>query len=115
MFRAALDHLLFEQGYSTGMLGTKISNLEAEVASGKAPKWAMELDAEFLRAIKELGNASIHPNDGDVDRQAAFHNGLLAAVKQTFMGLLFIVYELPSLKAARLTELQQAKALMIRK
>lgn len=112
MFRAALDHLLFEQGYKVGMLGAKISKLEADIAAGTSPKWATELDTQFLGILKDLGNASIHPNDGNVDRQSALHSQLIAAVKQTFMALLVIVYEAPAFKAAKLAELQRAKALI---
>lgn len=65
MYRPALEHLLYEQGYKKGMLGTKLTDLEKDIAAGTAPKWAAELDTEFLALLKELGNASIHPNDGE--------------------------------------------------
>ncbi len=56
MFRAALDHLLFEQGFKKGMCGQKLAELEAAVKANTAPKWAHELDAEFLTVMKKLGD-----------------------------------------------------------
>ena len=66
MFRAALDHLLFEQGFKKGMCGQKLAELEGAVKAGAAPKWANELDAEFLTVMKQLGDGAIHPNDGKI-------------------------------------------------
>jgi hypothetical protein len=71
MFRGALEHLLFEQGFTKGTCGTKLIDLEKAVAAGTAPKWANELDGEFLQVMKKLGDGPIHPGDGDVGKQAA--------------------------------------------
>jgi hypothetical protein len=38
MFRGALEHLLFEQGYKEGMCGQKLADLEKAIAAGTAPK-----------------------------------------------------------------------------
>ena len=40
MYRAAMEQLLHEQGYTSGMLATKIGKLEQEIASQSAPRWA---------------------------------------------------------------------------
>jgi hypothetical protein len=112
MFRGALDHLLFEQGYPKGMLGAKLAQLEADITSGKAPKWAVELETDFLDVLKELGNGAIHPNDGDVRKQSALDNALVEAVKETFHMLLFLVYELPHQKSQRLTALKNKAAIL---
>ena len=114
MFRGALEHLLFEQGYKTGTLGFKIKQLCEDIKNGSAPKWALELETEFLEVIKDLGNGSIHPNDGDVDKQAVLDNKLLALVKETFQILLFLIYEVPHKKNEMLTELR-AKAEILKK
>jgi len=114
MFRGALEHLLFEQGYKTGTLGFKIKQLCEDIKKGSAPKWALELETEFLEVIKDLGNGSIHPNDGDVAKQAVLDNKLLALVKETFRILLFLIYEVPYKKNEMLTELR-AKAEILKK
>jgi hypothetical protein len=114
MFRGALEHLLFEQGHKTGMLNAKLTKLEADVQSRSAPKWALELDTAFLQVLKDLGNGSIHPNDGDVTKQAALDGDLLVRVKEVFLYLLFLVYEAPHQKAAALAALQ-AKAQILKK
>ncbi len=106
MFRGALDQLLFEQGYKAGTCGKKLNDLEAAIASRSAPKWGYELDTEFLKVMKELGDGSIHPNDGDVKQQAKLDNELLSKLKHTFLMLLFVVYELPHEKQERLTALK---------
>ena len=49
MFRGALEHVLFEQGFKLGMCGRKLSDLEAAVKAGTAPKWAQELTATSCR------------------------------------------------------------------
>ncbi len=112
MFRGALENLLFEQGYQTGMLGTKLNQLEENIKRGAAPKWAMEIDTDFLQVMKDLGNASIHPNDGDVEKQKLLDNGLISKMKSTFNLLLFLVYELPHKKGSMLQELRGKAGLL---
>ncbi len=114
MYRGALEHLLFEQGYKTGMLGQKIASLLDAIQKGTAPKWAAELDTDFIEVLKDLGNGSIHPNDGDVTKQAALDNVLLALVNETFQMLLFLVCESPYKKQDMLTTLR-TKAQVLKK
>ncbi len=114
MFRGALEHLLFEQGYTKGMLGTKLQQLEAAIQAGTAPKWAMELDTEYLDVMKDLGNGAIHPNDGDVKKQSALDTELLYLLTETFSTLLFIVYEVPHQKQDNLNRLK-ARAQLLKK
>lgn len=106
MFRGALEHLLFEQGFKDGMCGKKLADLEAAIGAGKAPKWAMELDAEFLRVMKQLGDGALHPNDGNVENQKALDGALIAKLTHTFQMLLFVIYELPHEKQKRLDGLK---------
>lgn len=106
MFRGALDHLLFEQGFKKGMCGQKLADLEASVKAGNAPKWAYELDAEFLTVMKKLGDGAIHPNDGNVADQSKLDIELLAKLTHTFQMLLFLIYELPDQKQKRLDALK---------
>lgn len=108
MFRGALEHLLFEQGYTKGMLGAKLTQLESDIQAGTAPKWAIELEPEFLQILRDLGNGAIHPNDGDVSKQSALDSTLLNHVQQTFLMLLFHVYEVPQKKAQQLGALKAA-------
>lgn len=106
MFRGALEHLLFEQGFKLGMCGTKLKDLEAAVKAGTAPKWALELDGEFLQVMKQLGDGAIHPNDGNIDDQKVLDGDLIAKLTHTFQMLLFIIYELPHEKQKRLDGLK---------
>jgi hypothetical protein len=106
MFRGALEHLLFEQGFKTGMCGRKIADLEKAIVEKTAPKWAYELDTEFLTVMKQLGDGSIHPNDGDVTQQEKLDSDLIARVRHTFQMLLFLIYELPHEKQQRKLALQ---------
>jgi hypothetical protein len=64
------------------------------------------MDMEFLQVIRDLGNGSIHPNDGDVKKQETLDNDLISKVKYTFQMLLFSIYELPHRKASLLTDLR---------
>jgi hypothetical protein len=115
MYRGALEHLLFEQGYQDGMLGTKLATLERHVASGTGPTWAKELDHAFLQVLKDLGNGAIHPNDGDTKRQRALDSELMRQVQDTVCLLLYLVYEVPHEKGLRLGNLQKAKAALLKK
>lgn len=115
MYRAALDHLLFEQGFTKGMCGKKIEALEAEIAKepeGTAPKWAQNLDTRVLKVLKDLGNGSIHANDGEVTQQSALDSGVLAGIQTCFRFLLLVVYEAPKKKEALLTELNAASTVL---
>lgn len=114
MYRGALEHLLFEQGYQEGMLGKKLRLLEDAIQEGTAPRWARDLDTDFLAVLKDLGNAAIHPNDGNVAQQETLDRELLAQVKETFAYLLFLVYEAPRKRAHSLGALQ-AKAAALKK
>lgn len=111
MFRSALEHILFEQGYTKGMLNAKLSRLEEDIINKTAPKWAMELDMEFLTYLKELGNGAIHPNDGDVLKQSALDNVLLAQVTEVFRILLFTIYEAPKKKEMLLSSFREKAAI----
>ncbi|HEY2513647.1 MAG TPA: hypothetical protein VGI39_22415 [Polyangiaceae bacterium] len=110
MYRAALEQLLFEQGFKTGMLGPQIGALEAAITNGTAPAWAKELDTEYLALIKDLGNGAIHKNGGDISKQAALDGELVSALESLFAGLLFHVYELPHKKSGHLGTLRMTVA-----
>jgi hypothetical protein len=106
MFRGALEHLLFDQGFKDGMCGKKLNDLEAGITAKTAPKWAYELDTDFLKVMKQLGDSSIHPNDGDVKKQEVMDSSLIIKLRHTFQELLFLIYELPHKKAERLKALR---------
>lgn len=115
MYRGALEHLLFQQGYDkAGMLSSKIAALEKDIKAKTAKAWAIELETEYLTIMNQLGNGSIHPNDGDVTKQAQLDRGLIASVKELFGILLFLVYEVPFEKGQRLAALR-AKAAIFKK
>lgn len=114
MFRGALEHLLFEQGYAKGMLDQKIKELEKDITSVTAPKWAMELETDYLKVLKELGNGAIHPNNGDIKKQEAIDTVLINEVKEVFQQLLTLVYEIAVSKGKRLSHLK-TKASILKK
>jgi Domain of unknown function (DUF4145) len=110
MYRAALEHLLFEKGFVKGMLDAKIKELEEQIIAGTPPVWARDLDTEYLRVMKELGNAAIHVNGGDITKQAVFDDCLLVRVEMTFQGLLDLAYEEPIRRIANLSALKSVAA-----
>lgn len=103
MYRSALEHLLHDQGYTDGMLGTRIKALKED---SDPPKWRDELNSDYFTVINTLGNAAIHANDGDITQQAAFEHPLLGAVRELFIELLSRIYERPKQDAARLDDLK---------
>lgn len=110
MFRSALEHLLFEQGYQNGMCGSKLGDLQKDIEAGKAPKWTRDLSLDDLSVLNKLGNAAVHTNGGDIQKQAAFDQGLLIAVSVTFSALLDAVYERPKAEEKRRNRLAAAVA-----
>ena len=111
MYRAALDQLLFEQGYKEGMLGSKLKALEKDINAEDCPKWARDLNIDLLSYLNALGSGSIHPNDGDVEVQKELDNSLLGLVDTVFGMLLDKVYEQPKKEQSWLIELEAKKSL----
>jgi hypothetical protein len=105
MYRGALERLLFEQGYQSGMLATKVERFIRNIQARSAPQWALELETEILIVLQVLGKGVIHPNDGDVQKQAALDNDLLEKVQGTFKMLCFLIYEVYQQKQKMLAEL----------
>jgi hypothetical protein len=108
MFRSALEHLLFEQGFKEGTCGAKVNDLEKAIGKKTAPPWALKIEPKLLRVLKELGDAAAHPNDGDVSKQSALDSKLLQRVKTAFQLLLHEVYEEERRRTELLGDLQQA-------
>lgn len=104
MYRAALDQLLFHEGYTNGTLGVKIRELgEAD----PAPPWYADLDPAYLEVINWIGSGAIHPNDGDVDRQKVIDRDITEAVDALFTEILDLVYERPEQKKERLSTVRR--------
>jgi hypothetical protein len=106
MYRAALEQLLFEQGYRKGMLARKIEILFADE---DPPEWLRDLDPEYLSVIKDLGNAPVHPNEGHNEKQRTLDEGVLLQLRALFVELLDDIYEQPEARAARLAVLRAAR------
>jgi hypothetical protein len=105
MYRSALEQLLYDQGFTKGTLAAKI---DAAEKCKPPPRWLRDLHPEFLRALKDLGNAAVHPNDGDVERQQLLDRALLLQVRELFEELLDEVYELPQRRQERLEAMETA-------
>jgi hypothetical protein len=98
MYRSAAEMLLHHEGYTSGMLAKKIADLQADAAP---PRWRGQIDADYLEILKTLGNAAIHPNDGDITRQQHLDRELLHNVRLVWEELLQTIYEQPAAAAAR--------------
>jgi hypothetical protein len=105
MYRSALEMLLHKEGYEKGMLNTKITDL---LADKSPPASRDQIDSDYLDALKQIGNAAIHPNDGDISKQAALDRELLIALRAVFTELLDTIYERPAIEAARKAQLSGA-------
>lgn len=106
MYRAALEALMFEQGFTPRMLGPKLAELKLRMKNGTAPKWADGLDTEFMDLIGRLGNASIHVDDPDPSKQSAIDQELLVTVNELIQLLLFTVYDAPIMGQNRMNLLR---------
>jgi hypothetical protein len=112
MYRAALDQLLFHEGFENGMLGKKISDLEK---AASPPTWFKDLNPVYLEVINELGSGAIHPNDGDHKKQEAIDRNLTEAVDSMFTEILDRIYERPKIEADRLAKIKAATAQLRKK
>ncbi len=101
MYRAALECLLFDQGFKNGMLSNKIKEFE-----DKRPEWSRGLDNEFMGIIKDLGNDSIHPNKGNIDVQKKFDEESLSDVELTLIQLIERAYVQPAKEMERLNRIR---------
>lgn len=106
MFRSA-EWILEDQGFTSRMLGPRIADLDAALTAGTAPKWAGEIDPEYLKTIKNLGNLATHTNSGDLSKQDALDAQLYRQLEVTFIELLDLIYEQPKRRAQRLAELKK--------
>lgn len=107
MYRAALDQLLFHEGFTEGTLGPKIGALKT---ADPPPRWFSDLDADYLEVINWLGSGAIHPNNGDIDQQQAIDRALTEAVDALFTEILDLVYERPHEKQQRLATVKRVAA-----
>jgi hypothetical protein len=108
MYRAALEHLLFEQGYTVRMLGPKLEALTKDIKNSTAKKWALDLNPAYLTVVNKLAAGAIHPGDGDVSTQAAFDREILTQLQVTMSELVQVVYEREHEEKSRLEALEAA-------
>jgi hypothetical protein len=106
MFRSALEWLLEDQGFTARMLGPKLTALDVAIAKGSGPHWISEVDPEYMRVIKDLGNIATHTNAGELEKQETLDSQLYREVELAFWELLDIIYERPAKRARRLAELR---------
>jgi Domain of unknown function (DUF4145) len=104
MYRAALEQLLHDQGFTRGRLVDRINQ-----AVTAAPGWLDALDEELMTALRQLGNRAVHVGDGDISQQASFDHELVRDVEHLFVEVLDEVYEAPARREARRARFAQAR------
>lgn len=114
MYRAALQQLLFEQGYITGMLDNQIKELINDKKTGKGKDWIKDIDEDLFEYIKKLGNGAIHPNGGDISKQQVLDDELIVSIDELFGEFLELIYEKP-IKEAKRKALLLSKTKMVNK
>lgn len=109
MYRGALEQLLFERGFTGRTLATKIKDAFDQQSDRRL---VIGLEEAFFTRIRELGNGSVHPNDGDVERQKSLDRDLLAVLHVVFSRILNEIYELPAQRKAQLDKLTAAASVV---
>jgi hypothetical protein len=104
MYRAALEQFLRAQGYMKGTLFDRIAD-----AVHDEPAWLHELDEDLMSALRKLGNIAVHPDDGDIGKQAAFDQSLVRDIEHVFIDVLDEAYEAPARRAERRQRLREAR------
>lgn len=115
MYRSALEWILYDQGYKEGMLGNKIKELEKDINNDKGPLWSKHINIEFLQAIKDIGNGSMHTNDGDLEIQKNIDESLLNVIDIVMTVLLNKIYEEPIKNKTNLELLKQRSSIFNKK
>lgn len=95
MFRAALEHVLEEQGFDARMCGLKLAQLEKAISAGTAPSWATRIDPDIMSMLKDLGNGVLHTNGGDITLQENATPDVIIALTVSMTHLIDEVYERP--------------------
>ncbi|WP_147468432.1 hypothetical protein [Corallococcus interemptor] len=114
MYRASLEHILGLAGYK-GMLHAKVQALVAAIDNKSAPDWGRRLNVAYLTCIKEIGNAAIHANGGDIAVQEHITPGLVSLVQMTLEEIIERAFEEPARDKARLDQMQAVAAAMPKK
>ncbi|WP_158616544.1 DUF4145 domain-containing protein [Corallococcus sp. CA054B] len=114
MYRASLEHILGLAGFK-GMLHAKVQALVAAIKDGSAPEWSKRLDVAYLNCIKEIGNAAIHTNGGDISVQEHISAELVALIQVTIEAIIDRAYEEPAKDKARLEQMQAVAAAVPKK
>lgn len=112
MYRSALEWILYEQGYVEGMLGKKIDKMEEDIKNGEGPNWIKILSTEMITAIKNIGNSSMHTNNGEISKQKVISKELLEVIDIVFAELLDIIYEAPKKRESALKKLKDAENIL---
>ncbi|MFA6210994.1 MAG: DUF4145 domain-containing protein [Candidatus Obscuribacterales bacterium] len=91
MYRAALEQLLFTEGFEDRLLSAKLDALETAKNSGTAKPWAADVDVQMLHIMRKLGNEVAHPKTAQ--SLAAFDAETISGVQEVFQYLLTDIYE----------------------
>lgn len=108
MYRAAVEQMLFDQGYTDRMLGPKIQAMERDRREETGPSWVREIQEGVLTLLKRLGDGAIHPNGGDISRQQAIDTEVLGWVDDLIGGLLDQIYEVEAQRSEAQSRLAAA-------
>jgi hypothetical protein len=107
MFRAAVEQLLDEEGFTGGMLNDKLISLSTAVTNQTAPAWAKRVSTPAMDLLRKLGNEAVHPSD--FKKLESVDLGFLAALQIVVSHLLNLVYEQPAIRERRLHKLMAIK------
>lgn len=114
MYRVALEQLLCEEGYKKGLLNAKITDLCNDIKNNKAPKWAQNINDEYLHVMRNIGNGASHAKI-DLQQQNLLDEQLVKDIKAVFSGLLYHIYEQKHQSQLHLNELKRRAALLSKK
>lgn len=114
MYRAALEQILFEQGFVNGMLKAKIDDLGSRLAAGTAPDWAKQSHKELFTLLKNIGDGSIHPNGGEISKQLEIDEELLSVIEVVLDRLLTAIYERPVIEEKERLRLVRAAETLVK-
>lgn len=111
-YRVVLDTVLLSEGLVGKMLGHKIADLENKMSAGTAPGWARHVDLELIKALKGIGNKTLHAGDVAKDPTTIVTPEVLRAMESVIDAFLDRVYGVSARRQAEKAELDAAYALL---
>ncbi|MFA6555659.1 MAG: hypothetical protein WCT03_04480 [Candidatus Obscuribacterales bacterium] len=106
MYRAALDQLLENVGFTGDSLFAKFAAFEEALQTNVAPNWSRKPKIDTLRHIKKLADSEMH--GGELEAIPETSKESIQIIQNLFLYLVRSIYTEPARKAELKNKLQKS-------